>query len=162
MGNFFSLFENDVDKIIRAPSGQYTVTPATEKTSTSSPAVPENTNNTQSPSESPKSDEKCVKPNPASTTTTTTVQTRIANTPIPENQVDRNKEDDDNKFLDFVENIFNATTYTIIFWIVTLYGFYLLGKAIYANKGVGNESSGVARYSRKVDLVLLFLLLQNI
>lgn len=159
MGNFFSQFENDVDKIIKAPSGQYTITPAaTEGSSTpsSAPDASENTNNTQSPSESPKSDEKCVKPNPA--TTTTTVQTRIANTPIPENPVDRNKEDDDNKFLDFVENIFNATTYTIIFWIVTLYGCYLLGKAIYANKGIGNENSGVARYSRTIDLVLLFLL----
>ena len=90
MGNFFSQFENDVDKIIKAPSGQYTITPAaTEGSSTpsSAPDVSENTNNTQSPSESPKSDEKCVKPNPA--TTTTTVQTRIANTPIPENPVDR-------------------------------------------------------------------------
>ena len=65
MGNFFSQFENDVDKIIRAPSGQYTVTPAAtvESSSVTSPAVSETTNSNQSPSESPNSDDKCVKPN---------------------------------------------------------------------------------------------------
>ena len=156
MGNFFSRLFDDNVNIINAPSGEYTVTPAATPESTndyaSSPQSDEQVSNI-SPDDS--NDEKCVKPNPADTTTTDTV---ILNTPLPENQVDRNKEDDENKFIDFMKNIFNATTYTIIFWIIVVYSSYLLGSAIYANKGVGNENSGVARYSRTVDLVLLFLL----
>ena len=161
MGNFFSqLFDDDV-KIVMAPSAQYNVTPVSQNESTTTtPGVSDNSSTAQNSPE--EDDDKCVKPNPSpstsTSTSTSTVQTRISNTPIPENPLDRNKEDDENKFLEFVKTIFNATTYTIIFWIITAYGIYLLGKSIYANKGIGNESSGVARYSRTVDLVLLFLL----
>jgi len=156
MGNLLSQFENDVDKIISAPSGEYTVSPATVDAGVSSPDASGNTNNNKSSSESSNSDNKCVKPNPTDSATTT-IQTNITSSPVPENQVNRNNEDDDNEFLEFIKTIFNATTYTIVFWIITVYIFYVLGKSIYANKGVGNESSGVARYSRTVDIVILFL-----
>jgi len=162
MGNFFSqLFDDDNVKIVIAPSGEYSITPANEviATETNSPkeesSIDESSENT-TPKEEDNNDDKCVKPNPASVTTSN-VSTTILNTPLPEKQVDRNKEDDENKFLDFMKNIFNATTYTIIFWVIVAYGSYLLGKSIYASKGIGNENSGVARYSRTVDLVLLFL-----
>ena len=69
----------------------------------------------------------------------------------------RNTEDDENKFMEFIDTIFNATTYTIICWLLVVYGFYGLGKAIYKNKGSMNESSGIARYSRIIDLIILFL-----
>lgn len=156
MGNYFSQlfddFDNDVNKII-APAAQYTISPSTQKISDTSeqPEVSNAPDETTSPDTS---DEKCVKPNPGSTTTT---QTTILNTPLPENQLNRNDEDDENKFMEFIKTIFNATTYTIIFWIITAYMFYLLGKSIYVSKGIGNENSGAARYSRTIDLVMLFL-----
>ena len=84
--------------------------------------------------------------------------TSISNTPQENKPLVRNTEDDENKFMEFIDTIFNATTYTIIFVLLVVYGFYGLGKAIYKNKGSMNESSGVARYSRIIDLIILFLI----
>ena len=84
--------------------------------------------------------------------------TSISNTPQENKPLVRNTEDDENKFMEFIDTIFNATTYTIIFWLLVVYGFYGLGKGIYKNKGSMNESSGVARYSRIIDLIILFLI----
>jgi len=81
-----------------------------------------------------------------------------ANAPEPSKNLERNTEDDENKFSEFVNTIFNATTYTIIFWLLVVYGFYGLGKSIYVSKGSINESSGLARYSRIIDTIILFLL----
>ena len=84
--------------------------------------------------------------------------TSISNTPQENKPLVRNTEDDENKFMEFIDTIFNATTYTIIFWLLVVYGFYGLGKGIYKNKGSMNESSVVARYSRIIDLIILFLI----
>jgi len=154
MGNFFSqLFDNvdtDFNKII-APSAQYIVTPSVQVVEEEVEViVPAQEGSDEDDTET--NTKKCVKPNKV-----TTSQTTISNSPVPENIVNRNSEDDDNKFMDFVKTLFNATTYTILFWIITTYLFYLLGKGIFVSKGVGNESSGVAKYSRTIDLVLLFL-----
>ena len=81
-----------------------------------------------------------------------------ANAPEPSKNLERNTEDDENKFSEFVNTIFDATTYTIIFWLLVVYGFYGLGKSIYVSKGSINESSGLARYSRIIDTIILFLL----
>ena len=163
MEKFFSKLFGDIDNITNspsgnspsgnAPSGKYTVTPSGEDNN--SPSVSPSKKTASTPSDSPS--EKCVQPNPSTTSTT-------SNSPssIPSKSVSHSEDDSENQFLDFINDIFNATTYTIIFWIITVYSIYLLGKAIFANKGIGNESSGVARYSRTIDIILCFLLFSGI
>ena len=162
MGNLFSQLFDSIDNISNAPSGAYTITPSQEITNTTT------THTSQTPSADSNSSTKTkcsnIKKGDSTITTTTTTSTsnnlptRISNTPEADKQLDRNTEDDENKFMEFIETIFNATTYTIIFWLIVVYGFYGLGKAIYVNKGSMNESSGVARYSRIIDVLILFLL----
>ncbi len=162
MGNLFSQLFDSIDNISNAPSGAYTITPSQEITNTTT------THTSQTPSADSNSSTKTkcsnIKKGDSTVTTTTTTSTsnnlptRISNTPEADKQLDRNTEDDENKFMEFIETIFNATTYTIIFWLIVVYGFYGLGKAIYVNKGSMNESSGVARYSRIIDVLILFLL----
>ena len=168
MGNFFSQLSDDIDNITNspsgnspsgnAPSGKYTVTPSGEDNN--SPSVSPSKKTASTPSDSPS--EKCVQPNPSTSTTSTTSTTSNSPSSIPSKSVSHSEDDSENQFLDFINDIFNATTYTIIFWIITVYSIYLLGKAIFANKGIGNESSGVARYSRTIDIILCFLLFSGI
>jgi hypothetical protein len=167
MGNLFSQLSDDIDNITNSPSGnspssnapsaKYTVTPSVEDNKSPSESPAKKSISTPS-SESPA--EKCVQPNPSTTSSTSTTSSSPSS--IPVKQVSRSNGDDENQFLDFINDIFNATTYTIIFWIITVYSIYLLGKSIFANKGVGNESSGVAKYSRTVDIILCFLLFSGI
>lgn len=158
MGNLFSNLTDDITNSpsesspsANAPSAAYTVTPSEQNKS------PESTATTSPESDNKEDDKKCVKPNPAPIQSTNT-----SSSPIPAKPVSRNNEDDENQFTDFINDIFNATTYTILFWIITIYSLYLLVKSIFANKGVGNESSGVAKYSRTIDIILCFLLFSGI
>ena len=173
MGNFFSQFFDSIDNISNAPSGAYTITPSLDITQTTSTHTSADSTQSAGTSQDIPSSEtdsttktKCSKKKnkKGSTVTTTTttstsnnLPTRLSNTPGENIQLERNKEDDENKFMEFLDTIFNATTYTIIFWILVAYGFYGLGKAIYKNKGSMNESSGIARYSRIIDLIIMFL-----
>jgi hypothetical protein len=65
------------------------------------------------------------------------------------------RSDDSDLCLDVV---FNSTVYTVLFWILIIFLFYLLIKAIYRNKGSTNETNGQASYSRTIDIILCFLL----
>ena len=41
--------------------------------------------------------------------------------------------------------VFNSTVYTVLFWILIIFLFYLLIKAIYKNRGTENESNGAIK-----------------
>lgn len=84
-------------------------------------------------------------------------------TPSDKDEVSRNSEDDYKCAGENVGKIAgNATTFTIIFWIIVIYLLYVLFKSIYKNKGTENETNGQGSYSRTIDLVLLFLLVGSI
>ena len=68
------------------------------------------------------------------------------------------RSDDGDLCLDVV---FNSTVYTVLFWILIIFVFYLLIKAIYKNRGTENESNGQATYSRTIDVILCFLLIRS-
>ena len=57
-------------------------------------------------------------------------------------------------FSDIVKDIFNATTLTIIFWLMTVYVIYRLGLSIFGPKSPEAISSGQLGYSRTIDLTL--------
>jgi hypothetical protein len=148
MGNLFSnLFDSNVTT--SAPSASYTITPASTTTNTTT------TTNSSSPSSSPGS---CPAGTTSTSSTTTTTATSIQNAPsaMPF------QGSSDNEFIDFLNDIFNATTYTILFWILTLYICYRFINAIFANRGTSNETSGVSSYSRTIDIVLAIIIVINV
>lgn len=150
MGNFFSnLFDSDTPTT--APSASYTITPAlsteTITTTTTSPATNKET------SSSPEVCEDGSTPKVIKTTTTTTSNNAPQTT--PSKQVQKSS---DSEFMDFLHDIFNATTYTIIFWLISLYLVYKIVKSIFVNRGANNETSGVSSYSRTIDIALLILI----
>lgn len=152
MGNFFSnLFDSDTPKT--APSASYTITPATstESTTTTSTTTSTTPATNQSTSSSPEVCEDGSTPKAVKTTTTTTSGPQTT----PSKQVQKSS---DNEFMDFLHDIFNATTYTIIFWLISLYLVYKIVKSIFANRGASNETSGVSSYSRTIDITLLILI----
>ena len=61
-------------------------------------------------------------------------------------------------FDNVMNDIFNATTYTILFWAVSIFTAYSLGSAIFASRGTGNETSGKSSYGRTIDIILSVLL----
>ena len=142
MGNYFSNLFDDSSSPVSSPSASYTLTPVTSTTTT--------TDVTSSPNTSPAVCKDGSAPKSVSTTTTTT-----SNSPIPSKQVQSSS---DSEFMDFIHDIFNATTYTLIFWIVAMYVAYKLGKLVFANRGANNETSGVSSYSRTIDIAILLIL----
>ncbi len=129
-----------------APSASYTITPAT--------STPSSSSKSSSPSSAPAKCEDGSTPRVVSSTTTTTTST----TPSPSSASVPFEGSSNSEFTDFVNDIFNATTYSIIFWILTMYGIYRLGQAIFANRGANNETSGVSSYSRTIDIAILAIL----
>ena len=65
---------------------------------------------------------------------------------------------DNAEFDDIMNDIFNATTYTILFWMIVAYTTYSLGSAFFASRGTTNETSGKTSYSRTIDVILCFLI----
>lgn len=61
-------------------------------------------------------------------------------------------------FDDVMNDIFNATTYTILFWAISIFTAYSLGSAIFASRGTSNETSGKSSYGRTIDIILSVLL----
>jgi hypothetical protein len=57
-------------------------------------------------------------------------------------------------FSDIVKAIFNATTLTILFWLMTIYVIYRLALSIFGPKSPEAVSSGQLGYSRTIDLTL--------
>ena len=139
-------FSNLFNTTTSAPSAQYTITPATDNTSTSGTT-------TKSTSPSPATCADGSQPRQVSTTTTSTTTTTTSPSGSVPFEGSSNSE-----LTDFANDIFNATTYTILFWILTVYGMYKLVQAIFANRGANNETSGVSSYSRTVDIAILLIL----
>lgn len=151
MGNLFSGSSTNSPDNANAPEGQYTLTPKTTSTTTTTTTDADGTtSNNENCNTQTNSDGTVI-------VNKTVVTTSTGGAEVPSKQVDRNNEDDENKFMDFIDNIFNATTYTILFWILFVYCTYLLFTAIYKNRGMTNESNGVATYSRTVDIIICFL-----
>ena len=55
--------------------------------------------------------------------------------------------------------LFNATTMTIVFWILTIYICFHFLRAMYAPRSLSAESSGQLGYSRMIDFLLAMLLI---
>lgn len=160
MENYFSNLFNSSSPTT-APSAPYTITPATSTSGgTSSPSTsggtssPSTSGGTSSPSSTPEKCEDGSTPRVVSTSTTSTTTTPGsspgATVPFQGSS--------DSEFTDFVNDIFNATTYTILFWIVAMYAIYRIGQAVFANRGATNETSGVSSYSRTIDIAILAII----
>lgn len=57
-------------------------------------------------------------------------------------------------FSDLVKAVFNVTTMTILFWVLTAYIIFKLGSAIFSPKPLNAVSSGQLSYSRTIDVTL--------
>lgn len=57
-------------------------------------------------------------------------------------------------FSDLVKAVFNVTTMTILFWVLTAYIIFKLGSAIFSPKPLNAVSSGQLAYSRTIDVTL--------
>lgn len=149
MGNVFSdLFDNS--RIIQsAPSATYTINPATSNNNSNKVPSPTNQINTKSSSSPQTCPDGSVK---------TSASTSPSSSPsVPRNTVPFQGRSD-SEFMDFLNDIFNATTYSILFWIIVMYIVYRFGSSVFANRGTSNETSGVSSYSRTIDIVLAMLL----
>ena len=134
MGNILSQLENDLGigaGPSTAPSASYTITPTPEKTITTS------TTSSQSP-------DTC---NSESTTTTTTNNSSSSSS-VPFTGASNSTT------TQIRDEIFNSTTFSILFWIFAMYIVYKLGTAIFASRESSNASSSQLSYSRTIDLIL--------
>tara|TARA_A100001015_G_scaffold184496_1_gene205281 strand:+ start:3313 stop:4674 length:1362 start_codon:yes stop_codon:yes gene_type:complete len=149
MGNLFSnVFEENPTS---APSGSYTVTPATTSSETTTTST-SNDSTTQSSSQGCSPGTVPLGTTSGSsngtTTTTTTTSAPPAGPPVSTS---------DNQFQEFLNDIFNATTFTILFWIIVMYITYSFGVEIFKDRGTSGETSGVSSYSRTIDILILIL-----
>jgi len=137
MGNTFSNIRNSSSP---APSATYTVTPAPF---TSPPA-----SNTAS-SQSSTTNGTCATgttTSSSSTTTTTTAASPAASVPFTGSSDAKSKQ--------VLNEIFNSTTFSIMFWVFTSYVVYKLGVAIFATRDPGLASAAQMGYSRTIDIIL--------
>jgi hypothetical protein len=95
---------------------------------------------------------------PLSTSTSTPPTPVPAPAPAPSDSIPFSGSSASTDFSDIVKAVFNITTVTILFWLVTVYVVYRLGIAIFAERPVGTESSGQLAYSRTIDIVLALVL----
>ena len=151
MGNLFSNTFDDSEVIQSAPSASYTISPST---SNSTVTIPPSTTQT-TPSSSPNGQCPEGTTNTNSTTTTTSTTSNAVSPPAAVPFEGKS----DSEFKDFLNDIFNATTYSILFWILAMYVTYRFGSAIFANRGTSNETSGVSAYSRTIDIVLALMII---
>jgi len=149
MESYFSnLFNSNTSP--NAPSASYTITPATDTLITSDDS---SKNSSPSSTTAPATCEDGSTPRTvSSTTTTTTTSTASPSGSVPF------EGSSSSEFTDFANDIFNATTYTIIFWVITVFTIYKIGQTVFANRGANNETSGVSSYSRTIDIAILLLL----
>ena len=150
MGNLFSNLLGETPA--SAPAASYTVTPATSSNSSTSSSS--NQNSTTSTTSNSSTPGVVCSPGTVATTTSTTSSNTSTTSPPAGPPVQTS----DSEFSEFMNDIFNATTYTILFWIVVMYIVYSFGVDIFKNKGATNETSGVSSYSRTIDILLMFLI----
>ena len=131
---FFSSLENDIGiSPSTAPSATYTISPAPGITSQNTTVAA----TTSSPAAT------CSN---KSTTTTTTSTSPSASVPFTGAS--------DSNVTQIRDEIFNASTFSILFWIVSMYIVYRLGSAIFASRDSSNASSSQLSYSRTIDIIL--------
>lgn len=133
MGNFLTRLEYEMNQIsspgAAAPAGSYTLTPVTGSTVT--------TTSTSPPVAT------CDSNSPSTTTTTTTTSNSGGGSVQFEGA-------GNSKTTQLRDNIFNSTTFSILFWIIVMFTAYKLGSAIF----VSRSSENVSAYSRIIDIVL--------
>jgi hypothetical protein len=136
MGNILSQLENELGigaGPATAPSASYTITPAPEKTITTSTTTSQSPNTCNSDS---------------TTTSTTTTQNSPSSGSVPFTGASNSTT------TQIRDEIFNSTTFSILFWIIAIYTVYKLGTAIFASRESSNASSSQLSYSRTIDLIL--------
>lgn len=154
MGNIISNLFGDAPLPQSAPSANYTISPSTSTSTTTSTTT--NTINTPSTSQTSSSPSNGQCPAGSVSTPTTSTTNGTTSSPPPATVPFQGKSD--NEFMEFLNDIFNATTYSILFWIFAMYLVYRFGNAIFSNRGTSNETSGVSSYSRTIDIVLAMML----
>ena len=132
MGNFFSNIGNSSSLV---PSATYTVTSS-------------QTSNSASPSSAEKG--TCAagttSSSSSSSSTTTTTASPAAYVPFTGSS--------DSKSKQVLNEIFNSTTFSIMFWVFASYIIYKLGGAIFATRDPGLASAAQMGYSRTIDIIL--------
>jgi len=139
-----NLFSNIGNSSSPAPSATYTLTPA----SASNYAAP--ASNYASP-QSSTANGTCAagttsSTSSSSTTTTTTASSPGASVPFTGSS--------DSKSKQVLNEIFNSTTFSIMFWVFASYLMYKLGAAIFATRDPGLASAAQMGYSRTIDIIL--------
>ena len=117
MGNLFSNLLGETPA--SAPSASYTVTPASSSTSTTTSSSNQTTTTSTTSTNNSSPGVVCSPGTVATSTTTTTSNTTSTSPPAGPPVQTSNSE-----FSEFMNDIFNATTYTILFWIVVMYIVY--------------------------------------
>lgn len=138
MGNFFSNIGNSSSPV---PSATYTVT--SSQTSNSSSPAPAGKSNSQSATGTCASG---TTSSSSSSTTTTTASSPSASVPFTGSS--------DSKSKQVLNEIFNSTTFSIMFWVFASYIIYKLVGAIFATRDPGLASSAQMGYSRTIDIIL--------
>jgi len=141
MGNILSSIENELGIGVgpaTAPAASYTTTP------TPPPTV---TTNSTTQSQSPQTCDS------DSTTTTTTTTTSGSSSSSSSSSVPFTGASTSTS-TQIRDDIFNSTTFSILFWVLAMYSIFKLGSAIFATRDSSNASSAQLSYSRTIDIVL--------
>jgi hypothetical protein len=132
MGNILSLIENELGIGVgpsTAPSASYTTTPTPKPTVTTSSTTTSQTCDSDS-------------------TTTTTSNNSSPGSSVPFTGASTSTS------TQIRDEIFNSTTFSILFWVLAMYSIFKLGSAIFATRDSSNASSAQLSYSRTIDIVL--------
>lgn len=143
MGNILTSIENELGIGVgpaTAPSASYTTTPAPKTTVTTS-----STTSSTPPSQSPQT---CDSDSTTTTTTTSTSGSTSSSSPVPFTGASTSTS------TQIRDEIFNSTTFSILFWVFVMYSVFKLGSAIFATRDSSNASSAQLGYSRTIDIVL--------
>jgi len=132
MGNLLSAMENELGIGVgpaTAPAASYTTTPTPKTTVTTSSTTTSQTCDSDS-------------------TTTTTSNNSSPGSSVPFTGASTSTS------TQIRDDIFNSTTFSILFWVFAMYSIFKLGSAIFATRDSSNASSAQLSYSRTIDIVL--------
>ena len=169
MGNTFSNIRTSSSS---APSATYTLTPASNSSSpapasyfaspspanyyaspaqTSNSAPASNSDSAQSSSAKGTCAAGTMSSSSSSSTTTTTTASSPAASPTASVPFTGSS---DAKSKQILNEIFNSTTFSIMFWVFVSYIVYKLGSAIFATRDPSLATSAQIGYSRTIDIIL--------
>lgn len=141
MGARFSNIGNSSSPV---PAGTYTLTPAPASNSAS--AAPANNSASSQSSTAKGTCAAGTTSSSSSSTTTTTASSPAASVPFTGSSDAKSKQ--------VLDEIFNSTTFSILFWVFASYIVYKLGAAIFATRDPGLASAAQMGYSRTIDIIL--------